>query len=150
MYGMIAEIRWFLFVTLVGLLTSFGCGDDDPVAPVKKSSDSITIKSVTPNSGLLPGIATDFVVTVEYELVSADSGDVMIGFNTDEVGRFAMISSATALVLKGSGEHEFNVNVMPVDWGVAGDFKLYVNLSEHPRGHIWTPLATDIRVLSLN
>ena len=147
---MLAKMRWFLFVTLVGLLTSFGCSDEDTAGPVQENSDTITIKSVTPNSGLSPGIATDFVVIVEYELVSADSGDVMIGFNTNEVDRFAMISNATALVLKGSGEHEFNVNVMPVDWDVAGDFKLYVNLSEHPRGLSWTPLATDIQVLTLN
>jgi hypothetical protein len=147
---MFIKMRWFLMMTFVGLLVFFACSDDDPAGPEHKSSDAITIKSVTPNSGLNPGVATDFVVIVEYELVSADSGDVMIGFNTAEVGRFAMISDATTLVLKGSGEHQFSVSATPVDWGAAGDFKLYVNLSEHPRGHTWTPLATDIRVLSLN
>ena len=146
---MLTKIRWFLIVTLVGLLTFFGCGDENATGS-EENSDTISIKSVTPDSGLPPGIVTDFVVIVEYELTSVDSGEVMIGFNTVEVGRFSMISGATALVVKGSGEHQFNVTTVPKNWGVAGDFKVYVNLSQHPHGPSWTPLATDILVLTIN
>lgn len=146
---MLTKIRWFLIVTLVGLLTFFGCGDENATGS-EENSDAISIKSVTPDSGLTPGIVTDFVVIVEYELTSVDSGEVMIGFNTVEVGRFSMISGATALVVKGSGEHQFNVSTVPKDWDVAGDFKVYVNLSQHPHGPSWTPLATDILVLTIN
>ena len=146
---MLTKIRWFLIVTLVGLLTFFGCGDENATGS-EENSDTISIKSVTPDSGLPPGIVTDFVVIVEYELTSVDSGEVMIGFNTVEVGRFSMISGATALVVKGSGENQFNVTTVPKNWGVAGDFKVYVNLSQHPHGPSWTPLATDILVLTIN
>ena len=146
---MLTKMRWVLIVTLAGLLTFFGCGDKNATGP-EENADAISIKSVTPDSGLTPGIVTDFVITVEYELASTDSGEVMVGFNTDEVGRFRMISSATALVAKGSGEHQFNVTTVTKDWGVAGDFKVYVNLSEHPHEPSWTPLANDIRMLTLN
>ena len=73
----------------------------------------------------------------------------MVGFNTDEVGRFTIISDATVLVTRGSGEHQFNVTAVPKDWGATGDFKLSVNLSEHSHGPSWTPLAIDIQVLTL-
>ena len=146
---MLIKTRWFLIVTLVGLLTFFGCADKNATGP-EENGDAISIKSVAPDSGLTPDIVTDFVVKVEYELSSADSGEVMVGFNTDEVGRFRMIKSATALVIKGSGEHQFNITTVTKDWGVADDFKVYVNLSEHPHGPSWTPLATDILVLTFN
>ena len=146
---MLTKMRWLLFVTLVGPLTFLGCGDENATGP-EENGDDIIIKSITPDSGLTPGIVTDFIVIVEYELTSADSGEVMVGFNTNEVGRFNMISSATALVVKGSGEHQFNVTTVPKDWGDTGDFKVYVNLSKHPHGPSWTPLATDILVLTIN
>lgn len=146
---MLTKMRWFLIVTLIVLLTFLGCSDDNATG-AEENGDDIIIKSVTPDSGLIPGIVTDLNVIVEYELVSADSGEVMVGFNIDEVGRFRMISGATALVVKGSGEHQFNVTIVPKDWGDTGDFKVYVNLSEHPHGPSWTPLATDIRVLTIN
>lgn len=146
---MLSKIRWFLIVIMVGLMVFFRCGEKNSTEP-GENGDAITIKSVTPESGIIPGIVTDFDITVDYELASKDSGEVMVGFNTDEVGRFAMISYATALVVKGSGEHQFNVTTVPKDWGDAGDFKVYVNLSEHPHGPSWTPLATDILVLNLN
>ena len=59
-----------------------------------------------------------------------------------------MHSAAKALVDKGPGEHQFNVTVVPKDWGAAGDFEVYVNLSEYPHGPTWTPLAIDIQVLT--
>ena len=110
--------------------------------------DSISIKSVTPNSGLVAGIQTDFVVVVEYVLASADSGELDVGFNSVLIDKFHIISSAEALIAKGSGEHEFNVSVVTKNWEPDGDFKVYVNLSEHPHEASWTPLATETRVLT--
>jgi hypothetical protein len=148
---MLPKTRWFHIVTLIGLLTFFGCSDDDPnPTATKKILDAISIKSVTPSSGVTPDIARDFTVIVEFELASVDSGAVMVGFNTNEAGRYAMVSDATTLVIKGSGEHQFNVTSIPREWGDDVDFKVYVNLSEHPRGPSWSPLATDIRVITLN
>jgi hypothetical protein len=144
---MLFEMRSFLVLTFVGVLAISGCGNDNATGPDKKD-DTISIKLVTPDSGLKADTETDFVVTVEYVLASADSGELLIGFNSVEVGRYHMISSATALIAKGSGEHQFNVSVVTRDWGgAAGDFAVYVNLSEHPHAFSWTPLATDIRVL---
>jgi hypothetical protein len=124
-----------------------GCGDDNTTS-AEKPKDTIVIKSVTPDTGLTPGVATDFVVDVEYELASADSGEVSIGFNIDEVGRFVMISGAKILIARGPGEHQFNVSSVTRDWGEAGDFQVLVNLSEHPHGPSWTALAGDLWVLT--
>jgi len=144
---MLTRMRWILVVTLVGFLIVLGCGDDNSTSP-KKPEDTIVIKSVTPDSGLIPGAVTDFVVAAEYELASVDSGEVGIGFNTDEVGRFVMISDAKVLIAKGGGEYQFNVSTHTKDWGGTGDFQVLVNLSEHPHGPTWTVLAGDTRPLA--
>lgn len=124
----------------------------DPMFPAEAEAeveDSINIKSVSPSSGLVDGADTDFTVVIEYTLVSKDSGEVMIGFNNgDSVDTYTMISDATAIVDKGSGEHTFNVTVRVKDWGSRGDFRVYVNLSEHPHPFSWSPLASDTQVLS--
>jgi hypothetical protein len=142
-----SKMRCIFIVTLVGLMIFFGCKSKSPTGP-DGENDSITITSVTPNSGLTPGIVTSFVVNVEYELASVDSGELGVGFNSVEVGRYAMITSAKVLIGKGSGSHQFNVSVVTRDWGNAGDFKVYVILSENPHGTTWTPLAWDIRTLT--
>ena len=113
---MFTKMSFFLIVILLGLLAFFRCREKNSTEP-GENGDAISIKSVTPESGIIPGIVTDFDITVDYELASKDSGKVMVGFNTDEVGRFAMISDATALVVKGSGEHQFNVSTVPKDLG---------------------------------
>jgi hypothetical protein len=132
---------------MVGVLAVFGCHDDKSTS-VKKPVDTIVIRSVKPDSGLDPGVVTNFVVDVEYELASADSGEVGIGFNTDEVGRFVMISDAKVLIAEGAGERQFNVSTVTRDWGETGDFQVLVNLSEHPHGPAWTALAGDTWVLT--
>jgi hypothetical protein len=145
--GMLTKMRWFLIVTLVGHLIFFSCKSKNPTAP-EEPGDAISITSVTPNSGLSSGIVTAFVVGIEYTLASVDSGEVNVGFNTGEVGRYIMITGAKSLVTKGSGVHQFNVTAVPRDWGTAGDFSVYVNLSQNPHEASWTPLATDIRALT--
>jgi hypothetical protein len=143
---MLTKMRWFLIITLAGLLIFSGCKTEDTTGP-EDSGDTLIIKSVIPDSGLAPGILTAFVVIVEYELVSVENGEINIGFNTAEAGRYTLISEAKTLVAKGSGEHQFNVNVVTWDWGAAGDFGVYVNLSENPHGSTWTPLVIVIQVL---
>ena len=123
----------------------------DPMFPAETEvevEDSINIKSVSPNRGLVDGADTNFTVVIGYTLVSKDSGELMIGFNNgDSVGTYTMISDATAIIDKGWGEHTFNVTVRVKDWGGRGDFKVYVNLSEHPHPFSWSPLASDTQVL---
>ena len=144
---MLSKMMSFLVLTLVGVLAVSGCGGDNGTGS-DQMDDTISIQSVTPDSGLDADTETDFVVTVEYELVSSDSGELGIGFNSAEVGRYHMHSAAKALVDKGPGEHQFNVTVVTKDWGAAGDFEVYVNLSEHPHESVWTPLATDSQALT--
>ena len=146
---MLNRMHWILIGTLIVLIALFGCDKKTTTGPAEEENgDEITILSVTPNSGLSAGILTAFAVAIEYVLASADSGEVQIGFNSDEVGRYAMITSAEILVERGTGNHTFNVNVIPVNWGAAGDFEVFVNLSEHPHTNPWTPLAWDDQVLT--
>ncbi|UCE41330.1 MAG: hypothetical protein JSV17_18175 [Candidatus Aminicenantes bacterium] len=144
---MFTKMHWLFTPTLAVLLILFGCKGKNPTGP-EEQSDSISINSVTPNSGLTPGIITAFVVNVEYVLASKDTGELNIGFNTDIVGSYTLLTAAKALVSKGSGAHQFNVTIVTKDWGAAGDFSVYVNLSESPHEPSWTPLATDIRKLT--
>jgi hypothetical protein len=144
---MLSKMRSFVVLIVLGAVAISGCGDDNATGP-KKIPDSISIKSVTPNSGLVADDETDFVVVVEYQLASADSGELDVGFNNVLIDKFHIISAAEALVAKGSGEHEFNVSVVTKNWEPDGDFKVYVNLSEHPHEVSWIPLATDTRVLT--
>ena len=85
---------------------------------------------------------------MQYELVSAESGELGIGFNSVEAGRYQMIVDAKTVIAQGSGGHTFNVSVVTKDWGDE-DFVAYVNLSEYPHEHTWSPLATDTEVLTL-
>lgn len=137
---MLKNMRWILIVALVGVFSFFGCSTAEGVG------DSITIISVTPSSGLLPGVATTFVINVEYNLVSVDNGEINLGFNTDVVGTYKIVKEI--LVTKGSGQYQFNVTIVTKNWGSSGNFGVYVNLSEYPHGTTWTPLATDIWVLT--
>jgi hypothetical protein len=75
----------------------------------------------------------------------------MIGFNNhNEIESFRMISEATQIIKKGHGTHTFNVDAIAKDWGDEGDFKVYVNLSEHPHPSTWKPLASDNKILVFN
>jgi len=76
-------------------------------------------------------------------MASKDSGLLMVGFNTDQVDSYGMISSQTYTVAKGSGTHMFTATATPANWGPIGTFQAYVNLSENPRPSSWTPLAGD-------
>ena len=144
---MLSKMRYLLVLTFIGILAISGCNGDNGIES-DETGDTISIKLVTPDSGLKADIETNFIVNVEYELVSTDSGVISIGFNTLEVGRYPILTAANTLVDIGSGEHQFNVTVVPIDWGAEGDFSVYVNLSEYPHTEVWKPLATDIRVLT--
>jgi hypothetical protein len=110
---------------------------------------SITILSVTPNSGLVAGVATDFTVEVEYSLSNTAQAELIVGFNTSEVDVFAIVMSEIVIISEGSGQHTFHAtNIVPKDWGIAGDFRAYVNISEYPHDSPWTPLDIDTMVLT--
>lgn len=146
-----SRMRLVALLISVGVFAVSGCdsGNATQNDADDKSGDHISITSVTPSSGIRADVEASFVVDVEYELTSVDLGELSIGFNSVEVGRYQMLTAATTSVEKGSGVHTFNVNVVPQDWGSEGDFSVYVNLSEQAHGAVWTPLDTDIEVLTL-
>jgi hypothetical protein len=115
------------------------------------SDDFINIISVTPNSGLVDGVGTDFKVVVEYNLVSSVEGKLSISFNNllnnkGNPDNHWRIESADYHINKGYGIHEFNVTVKPKDWGSEGDFDVNVCLDEIPNIDNWL-LDCDEKIL---
>ena len=121
-----------------------GCEKD---SDIYKEIDTIEIISASPSTLLVDGVEYNFIVNIEYDLVTVNSGMLMIGFNTEEIGKFYMLSEATEIVSKGSGVHTFDITTIAKDWMSEGDFQVYVNLSENPHPSTWAPLATDVMVL---
>jgi len=122
-------------IFVVFLLTT-GCGGNPAAPPIEE--DFINIISVTPDSGLIDGVDTDFTVVVEYNLYSSIEGKLSISFNNllnDEgnPGNHWVITSANYYINKGSGTHEFNVTVKPKDWSDEGDFNVWVCIDEIPK-----------------
>ena len=125
-----------------------GCGGTPITPPIEE--DFINILSVTPNSGLVDGIDTDFKVVVEYNLISGNQGVLQIGFNNVEgnhIEAYEMrIEDGDFLVNKGSGTHEFNVTIIPKDWGNQGDFKVLAILT---KVEVYITFITDIELLQI-
>ena len=137
--------QFFIIIGFLSLIMLLGCEQD---TDVDKEIDRIDIISISPSMLLVDGVEYNFIVEIEYELVTVNSGMVMIGFNTVEVGKFYMLSEATEIVSKGSGVHTFDITTIAKDWMSEGDFQVYVNLSENPHPSSWAPLATDVMVLN--
>jgi len=88
-------------------------------------SDYIKILSVTPDSGLIDGVNTDFEVVVEYKLVSSKRGGINICFNNGkELENYYASTRNHISVDKGTGTHIFNVSEKPKNWGSLNDFKV--------------------------
>lgn len=132
-----------------------GCGGTPITPPIEE--DFINIISVTPDSGLVDGVETYVSVVVEYSLVSGNLGVLQIGFNNvcDSAGlpgagcyiqsyRFGIYENF--LVNKGSGTHEFNVTIIPKDYGSQGDFKALATLTQ---GECYIVLMEDIQLVEI-
>lgn len=120
-----------------------GCNHSDSSSPsnTTNTGDSVTIVSVTPNSAQA-GVATDFVVVVDYTLARDSDGVLDIGFNTAGVNSFGLLSSLEHVVTKGSGRYTFTTTgVTPIDWSPAA-FEVEVFLSEYPTPSSWTPYTS--------
>ena len=135
-----------LSLTLAAVTGLAGCGGSPTTPPIEE--DFINIISVTPDSGLVDGVDTDFTVVVEYNLYSYTQGEVQVGFNNGEsINSFRMVNPAYFLENKGYGTHEFNVTIKPKNWGSQGDFSVLVILDEVP----WVSnyvLASDTEILT--
>ena len=111
-------------------------------------ADSINIVSVSPNSGLVDGDDYDFTVVVEYDLVTKDQGELDIGFNNgSDISKFRMLEEYQ-IVDQGNGQHTFNVSATAADWGVAGDFQVFVYICEYPHDTPFYTLDVDFMTLT--
>lgn len=137
--------QFFIIIGFLSLIMLLGCEKD---TDIDKEIDIIEIISISPSMLLVDGVEYNFIVNIEYDLVTVNSGMLMIGFNTEEVGKFYMLSEATEIVSKGSGVHTFDITTIAKDWMSEGDFEVYVNLSENPHPSTWAPLATDVMTLN--
>ena len=135
------KIKTCVLVATVLLFTFISCDEDNQLSPTGR--DYIVITWVKPSTDLADGVIYDFAVEVEYELASHPQAELMIGFNTNAIGTYAMISSAGEIVYKGRRRSTLNATVAAKDWGTDGDFKVYVNLSPYPRGDSWVPITND-------
>ena len=115
--------------------------DDDRLSPTGR--DYVVITSVEPATDLVDGVLYEFAVDVEYELASQPQAELMIGFNTNAIGTYAMVPSSSEIVSKGRRRTTLNASVYAKDWGTDGDFKVYVNLSPYPHGDSWVPITND-------
>ena len=137
--------QFFIIIGFLSLVLFQGCEKD---TDVDKEIDRIEIISVSPSMLLEDGIEYNFTVKIEYDLVTINSGMLMIGFNTEDIDEYIMLSGATVIVDKGSGVHTFDITTIAKDWMSDGDFKVYVNLSENPHPPTWSPLASDTMTLN--
>ena len=119
-------------MTFVIFLLIIGCGGCLTSPPIEE--DFINIISVTPDSGLIDGVDTDFKIVVEYNLFSADDGKLTIAFtNSEDTPEYHLIiTSATHYINKGYGTYEFNVTTKPKDWGSEGVFLVCTCIDEGP------------------
>jgi hypothetical protein len=119
-----------------------GCTKKDPT-PVD-TVDRIKITSVTPTTGLVDGQTINFIVNV----YKSKTGTLMIGFNNGSiVSGFVMLSGADKIVNQGSGQYSFQVSAVVKNWGSAGSFQVYTNLSPNPVPSSWTPYAGNTFIL---
>jgi len=142
------KVNLFLVISMIFVVFLFtaGCGGTPTAPPIEE--DFINIISVSPNSGLIDGVDTDFKIVVEYNLFSYDEAEVKIGFNNGEdINIYYMLMNDRILISKGSGTYEFNVTVKPKNWGSQGDFKVLAVLDEIP----WASNSTldgDVEILA--
>ena len=143
----------FLILTLFLILISpiIACDSTDEPASSTQPNGTIKITSASPSAGLTGNTPTTFTVTVSYSLSGAPQGELSIGFNNgSEIGKYILVSSAAHIVSEGSGTHTFTVDATTKDWGIQGNFKVLVNISEYPHGATWVPLDSDTRILTFN
>jgi hypothetical protein len=113
-------------------------------------SDYIKILSVTPDSGLIDGVDTDFEVVVEYKLVSSKRGGIDVSFNNGKNPDNYYASTRNYICVdKGSGTHIFNVSEKPKNWGSLNDLKVCACLGV--RGEKCNyGLGCDYKILNFN
>ena len=111
---------------------------------------TITIVSVSPDSGLEDGALYSFTVVVDYTLERGE-GEIGVYFNTgDDVSTYIGNPDNNEIVDAGGGRVTLEAQAQAKDWSASGgDFQVLVNLSEYPHASTWSPLASETQVLTL-
>lgn len=114
--------------------------------PAVVYDDSIAITSVAPEI-LSEGEETEVTVTVAYELLSREQGEINLGINAGSGNSYTIIGST--LIKIGTGEAVVRARVVPQRTGKLPFAKIFVNLSEYPHRKSWSPLAEDSHPLEV-
>lgn len=92
------KVNLFLVISvfLLTIMCLAGCGGTPTAPPVKE--DFINIISVTPDSGLMDGVDTNFKVIVEYNLYSSNQGILQICFNDESINSYGVVQMNSMLL----------------------------------------------------
>ena len=122
--------------------------ESDPVNPNPADvyDDNVVIKSVSPEV-LIEGQETEVAVTIAYELLSREAGEINLGFNAGRGNGYTIIGSTVIKI--GQGETIVRARLVPMRTGKLPFAKIFVNLSEYPHRQKWSPLAGDSRAVEV-
>jgi len=136
-------MKHLLSLMAVTVLLSWSLGEIHSQA----SSDAIKIISITSAQPVHRGVENEFTVEVEYNLESSDEGVIGLAFNLQDPNAYAIVE--TKIVQSGAGTATLKARVIPVDWKDRGRFTALVNLSKHPHEEKWSPLVSDMQIISV-
>ena len=97
---------------------------------------------------LVAGQETEVVVTVAYELLSREEGEINLGHSGGRGNGYVIAGKARVSI--GKGETVVRASLTPVKTGKLPFTKLFVNLSEFPHRDTWMPLAHDSATVELH
>lgn len=117
---------------IVVVFSTLSIRSQDSVQTVNKDkkTDQIQIKKVVTDSVVKDGVENDFIIEIEYTLESMEEGTLAIGFNTNEVNAFRMITRKK--IKKGTNSIKLEATLIPKDWKGRGDFIVLANISPYP------------------
>jgi len=109
--------------------------------------DTLRIVAVSPEV-LIAGQETEVAVTVAYELLSREAGEINLGHSGGRGNGYVIAGKARVSI--GTGETVVRARITPVKTGKLPFTKLFVNLSEFPHRETWSPLANDSHTVELH
>ena len=135
-----------LAIVLVFGMAVIGCDNDPDNGGGNDDVDSVIIKTVTPNASLIDGVDQQFIITVDYKLLTLEQGRLDIGFNTDQLNSYRVFNKE--IVSKGNGTRTFNLSVRLKNWFPDGEFQVRAYLAPPALTEGSRALAWDSKILS--
>jgi hypothetical protein len=116
------------------------------VRPKETFIDGVKILKVTPEK-LKADVEQDVVVSVQYDLLSRDKGEINLGLSGGMGNGYEIITSKVIEI--GQGTVELRAKVIPKKLRNLPIDRISVNLSEYPHSTPWVPLAGDTITVEL-